>query len=114
MSLRRVESTRATLRRPYGCRRFCDVDSTNLASVGILEDDLVVRFHSGGVYRYRGLAVEFDDLISAESKGKHFHRRIRSSPVPGERLCAVYGCVELPKRSQVLCERHFEAGPVRR
>lgn len=104
LELRRLPGGRAAVRRPYGCRRFCAVESTNLAAVGWRDEFLVVRFRGGGVYRYAGAAGIFYELIRAESKGRFFHRRIRGE-FAAERLCARYGCFRPAKvaTSQVLC-----------
>lgn len=116
-ALRRLEdpgestgSSRAALRRPYGCVDWRAVESSNLSAAGLRPPFVLVKFKKGGVYRYefgRNAKKIFDDLISAESKGKFFHRTIR--PVPATLLCAIYGCFDPADResNQVLCETHL-------
>ena len=107
VELQRLAGGRAAVRRPYGCRRFVAVDSSNLAAVGVRDDFLVVRFRSGGVYRYVGAAGLLDELIRAESVGRFFHRRVKRE-FAAERLCARYGCFRAATGGgQVLCRECF-------
>ncbi len=57
---------------------FSFVESSNLSSVATKGDDLFVEFKNGSVYRYPGLAGEFDDLTLADSVGKYFIQNIRN------------------------------------
>ncbi len=103
--MKRVTATKAAVRRPYGCGRWARVPrSSNVSALGVLRGDLLVRFHSGGVYRYAGAAGVFDDLRRADSVGKAFHRGVRNR-FPAERLCAGYGCARPAKVSsnQTMC-----------
>ena len=57
-----------------------EVASSNLASVGYdaRAKVLEIEFHSGAIYRYRDVPAEVHaGLMSAESKGQYFVRRIR-------------------------------------
>jgi hypothetical protein len=57
-----------------------EVTSSNLASVGYdaRAKVLEVEFRSGAIYRYRDVPAEIHaELMSAESKGQYFVRRIR-------------------------------------
>lgn len=57
-----------------------EVASSNLASVGYdaRAKVLEIEFHSGAIYRYRDVPAEIHaGLMSAESKGQYFVRRIR-------------------------------------
>lgn len=55
------------------------VSSSDLASVGYEYDTLYIRFNSGGLYAYYGVPVEvYNELLSASSKGKYFHARIKN------------------------------------
>ena len=101
LEMRRLSGALAAIRRPYGCRRFVDVDSSNLAAVGVRDGFLVVRFKSGGLYRYADAAGEFERLLLSKSKGEFFHREIRGQPA--DRICARYGCFEPANGTQVLC-----------
>ena len=61
------------------------VQSSNLASVGYdaTSSTLEIEFHSGGIYQYDGVPKEiYDGLLSADSKGKYFHRNIKNAGYP--------------------------------
>ncbi len=61
------------------------VQSSNLASVGYdaTSSTLEIEFHSGGIYQYDGVPQEiYDGLLSADSKGKYFHRNIKNAGYP--------------------------------
>lgn len=56
------------------------VDSSSLASVGYDQglEVLEVAFKSGAVYRYEDVpGLLYDGLLSADSKGAFFNRRVR-------------------------------------
>lgn len=111
LELRRLEDDRAAIRRPYGCRRFVDVTSSNLAAVGVHGTFLVVRFKRGGVYRYEKAADLFSEMIGSTSVGKFFHHRVKSA-FAGDRLCATYGCFEPANRvGRVLCRLCLDPHP---
>lgn len=58
------------------------VISSNLEAVGYDDDkkELFVQFTSGKVFKYKGVSASaYAGLLGAESKGKHFHRHIRST-----------------------------------
>ena len=58
------------------------VVSSNIDAVGFDEatNTLTVRFHTGKVYEYSGVAREyFEQMLNSESVGQYFHRRIRSN-----------------------------------
>ena len=64
------------------------VSSSNVAEVGYDEKLLLlyVRFHSGLLYRYKGVTrMEFDGLRSAPSVGSYLHRNIKNA-FPYERV----------------------------
>ncbi len=112
--LTRLGPGRAAVRRPYGCRRFAAVSSSNLAAVGARGPYLVVRFRSGAAYRYRGASHLLGDLLSARSPGREFHRLLRGK-FETERLCARYGCFRpaARDRSQPLCRECLRRSPHR-
>jgi hypothetical protein len=64
------------------------VDSSNIASVGFEEGPpavLEIEFKGGGVYQYRSeddklVKSHHDQLMLAESKGRHFTQHIRRDP----------------------------------
>jgi len=56
------------------------VVSIDLLSVGynVANSTLEIEFQSGGLYQYSGVPVgEYNALMSASSKGGHFHARIK-------------------------------------
>jgi hypothetical protein len=70
----------------FDCDKWEEVKSSNIEAVGVKGDWLVVRFRKGGqVYRYRGFADLFDELVSSLSIGKFFAREVLSQ-TKGERL----------------------------
>lgn len=52
------------------------VKSSNITSVAVEGDDLIVTFRGGGTYRYRGAARHHDDLVRADSPGKHLRANV--------------------------------------
>lgn len=57
---------------------FKDIDSSNLQSIAISGNDLIIRFVSGRIYRYYGVAKEYNNLLNASSKGTYFANYIRN------------------------------------
>jgi hypothetical protein len=59
-----------------------DLQSTSLNAATYRQDQgafLEVEFRSGAIYRYRGVPEQvYQDLLSAESKGKYFNQHIRN------------------------------------
>jgi len=53
------------------------IKSRNLAEVGFEANTLEILFHSGKVYRYKGVAESvYAKLLTAESAGKFFAEHI--------------------------------------
>lgn len=57
---------------------FKDVDSSNLQSIAISGNDLIIKFVNGRIYRYYGAAKEYNSLLNASSKGTYFSNNIRN------------------------------------
>lgn len=58
------------------------VESSNLQSIGYNEKEkvLFVEFKTGSKYAYTNVNKEvYQELMSAESHGKYFHKNIRNS-----------------------------------
>lgn len=58
------------------------VDSSNIVSIGHDADNevLEIEFKGGAVYTYVGVSkAKYDELVNADSIGKHFHAHIRNS-----------------------------------
>lgn len=61
------------------------VDSSNITSVGFTEGPpavMEIEFKGGGVYQYTSdndgvVKKHYDDLMAAESKGRHFTQHVR-------------------------------------
>lgn len=54
------------------------VESSNITAIGWEDEVLEISFNKGGLYRYVGVPEEiFKAFMSAPSKGKFFHGRIR-------------------------------------
>ncbi len=59
-----------------------EVKSSNITSVDYNEQErfLIVEFSGGIKYKYEKVQIrEYNDFINAESKGKFFHKRIKSN-----------------------------------
>jgi hypothetical protein len=55
------------------------VTSSFIASIGVSDSDLVIRFLNGSYYRYYGFASHYEKMLSSSSKGRYFWRYIRST-----------------------------------
>lgn len=54
------------------------VQSSNISELGWLNNQLRVRFASGGLFSYDGVTQQqYDELIKAKSIGSHFAKYIR-------------------------------------
>lgn len=53
------------------------VNSSNVSALTVSGSDLIVRFNSGGIYRYYDAANEFDNLYGAVSVGKELNARLK-------------------------------------
>lgn len=61
---------------------FQPVASSNVSAVGVNDDDLMIRFHNGSVYRYFNMADDFESVMLSFSKGKWVWRHLRRAGVP--------------------------------
>ena len=63
-----------------------NVKSSNIEAVGVKGEWLIVKFKKGGsVYRYRGYADLYHDLVSSPSVGKMFNKEVLNF-TKGEKL----------------------------
>lgn len=60
--------------------------SSNVSAVGISDDDLIIRFHNGSLYRYDNMASRFRDIMTSNSKGKWVWRHLRRAGVPYQKI----------------------------
>jgi len=55
--------------------------SSNVSAVGKYNDDLIIRFHNGSLYKYPGQAKLYDPMIASNSKGHFVWSRLRKPKV---------------------------------
>ncbi len=53
------------------------VNSSAISAVGVNEDDLIIRFHNGSMYSYKGAGGLFDKQVGANSRGRYFNRNVK-------------------------------------
>jgi hypothetical protein len=61
---------------------FQPVLSSNVAGVGIRENNLMIRFHNGSIYEYTNQASRYDDILKSNSKGQWVWRNLRRRNIP--------------------------------
>ena len=71
---------------------FQHVQSSNVSAVARRDDDMIIRFHNGSLYRYSGQGERVDDILKSNSKGKWVWRHLRRKRVPYEKI----GTLPLP------------------
>ena len=71
---------------------FQHVQSSNVSAVARRDDDLIIRFHNGSLYRYSGQGERVDDILKSNSKGKWVWRHLRRKRVAYEKI----GTLPLP------------------
>jgi hypothetical protein len=55
-----------------------EVESSNIESVGYENNQLFVKFKSGGLYAYKNVpSALYQQFLTAESKGKYFFSHIK-------------------------------------
>lgn len=75
--------------------------SSNVSAVGVIENDLIVRFHNGSMYRYLGKAELYDSMLNSNSKGHFVWERLRKPKVPYEKI----GSLPLPNDKKLTDEQ---------
>jgi hypothetical protein len=53
--------------------------SSFISAIGEDENDLIIRFWNGSLYRYFGFKHQYEPMLGAPSKGKYFWKHIRST-----------------------------------
>lgn len=54
------------------------VQSSNISKVGYDNNNLIVQFHNGGLYRYYNVPYcVYNDLMNAPSKGQYLHYNVK-------------------------------------
>ncbi len=72
-----------------------EVKSSNIVSIDYDEQEqtLIIEFPGGSKYKYDKMPVrEYKNFLNAESKGKYFHKHIRSNYV-GKKITLDNQCV---------------------
>lgn len=60
---------------------FIKVESSNIEEVKHEGDTLTVKFKGGGEYDYSPVSKnDYNEFMSAESKGSFFHKHIKNNP----------------------------------
>lgn len=55
------------------------INSSNIKRLGWRDGELRVEFSNGGLFSYLGVDnTTYQQLLNAESVGKHFHKHIRA------------------------------------
>lgn len=60
--------------------------SSNVSAVGIIDDDLIIRFHNGSLYLYEGMASSFESIMRSNSKGRWVWQHLRRARVPYRKI----------------------------
>lgn len=71
----------------FDADRWVELDSAEssmIAALGTKNGYLIVKFCKGECYRYPNGDMHMDELLAAESMGKHFHANVR--PLGGQRI----------------------------
>lgn len=83
---------------------FQAVTSSNVSAVGKSDDDLMIRFHNGSVYRYFGMGDELMSILGSNSKGEWVWRYLRRAGVP----YTLEGVLPLPDDLEMTDEEMFK------
>lgn len=58
--------------------KYSEVDSSNIKSVGYLNENLLVEYHSGDVYSYKHVPASlYDKIVTAESVGRMINNEVK-------------------------------------
>lgn len=87
-----------------GLQGLQPVLSSNVAAVGVRNTELLIRFHNGSVYSYRGKADQYENILKSNSKGKWVWRNLRRKNAPYEKI----GVIPLPDDIGVTDEDIFQ------
>ena len=87
-----------------GLQGLQSVLSSNVSSIGVKGDSLIIRFHNGSMYEYPNQATKYDDILRSNSKGKWVWRFLRKARVPYQKI----GILPLPDDIGVTDEDIFQ------
>ncbi len=78
--------------------------SSNVSAIGVAEGDLIIRFHNGSMYQYKGIGDKFKDIMASNSKGKWVWRNLRKKYVQYKKI----GVLPLPDDIEVTDDEIFK------
>lgn len=78
--------------------------SSNVSSVGVKDDKLIIRFHNGSMYEYPGKADDYEKLLNSNSKGKWVWRNLRRKKTAYKKI----GVLPLPDDHRVTDDDIFQ------
>lgn len=87
-----------------GLQGLQPVLSSNVSSVGVRGDSLIIRFHNGSMYEYPNQSTKYDDILRSNSKGKWVWRFLRRARVPYQKI----GILPLPDDIGITDEEIFQ------
>lgn len=79
------------------------VQSSNVSAVGVIDNNLIIRFINGSLYVYYGQEDKFDNILRSNSKGHWVWVNLRRKPVRYEKI----GTLPLPSDEQLEDEDIF-------
>jgi hypothetical protein len=53
------------------------VNSSNVSAIGVNDNDLIIRFHNGSLYKYPNQGALYDDMLKSNSKGHFVWAKLR-------------------------------------
>ena len=80
------------------------IQSSNVSSVGVKGESLIIRFHNGSMYEYPNQASQYENMLKSNSKGKWVWRNLRRKNV----LYRKIGVLPLPDDIGVTDEEIFQ------
>jgi hypothetical protein len=80
------------------------IQSSNVSSVGVKGESLIIRFHNGSMYEYPNQASQYENMLKSNSKGKWVWRHLRRKNV----LYRKIGVLPLPDDIGVTDEEIFQ------
>lgn len=79
------------------------VRSSNVSAVGIQDNDLIIRFHNGSMYRYDNQADKYKSIMASNSKGHWVWVNLRRKRVSYQKI----GLLQFKGDQQVTDEEVF-------
>lgn len=60
--------------------------SSNVSAVGVVDDDLIIRFHNGSMYQYYGQGDKYRSILTSNSKGHWVWVNLRRKAVRYQKI----------------------------